>query len=55
MTCGREEVGNPLMDGVLYPAGGAPEFPFEDLLLVLLINMEREISLADRAAENIHQ
>ena len=55
MTCRREEIGDTLMDGIFCPAGNTPEFPFEDLLLILLINMEREISLADRAAENIHQ
>jgi hypothetical protein len=55
MTCRREEIGDPFMDGILYLAGGAPESAFEDLLLILRINMKREISLADRAAENVHK
>jgi hypothetical protein len=55
MTCGREEIGNPLVDGILHPAGRAADYPLENLLLVLLVNMDREISLADRTAENIHK
>jgi hypothetical protein len=43
------------MDGILHPAGSAAQFPLEYLLLILLINMKGEISLADRAAENIHK
>ena len=43
------------MDGILYPASSTAEFPLKNLLLSLLINMEREISLADRTAENIHK
>jgi hypothetical protein len=54
MTCGGEKIGNSLMDGILHPAGSTAQFPLENLLLVLLVNMERENSLADRAAENIH-
>jgi hypothetical protein len=55
MPCGGEEVGNPLVDGIVHPAGSTAEFPFEDLLLILLVDMEREIPLADGTAENIHQ
>jgi hypothetical protein len=55
LACGGEEIGDPLKNGILHLAGSAAEFPFEDLLLVLLVDMEREISLTDRAAENIHQ
>jgi hypothetical protein len=55
MTCGGEEIGNPLMDGIFHLAGSAPEFPFENLLLTLLVNMEREVSFADRTAENVHK
>jgi len=55
MTCRWEKIGNPLGDGILHPAGGATEFSFEDLLLRLIVNLEREIALADRAAENSHQ
>jgi len=31
------------------------ESPFKNLFLVLLVNLEREISFADRTAENIHK
>jgi hypothetical protein len=55
MACGREEIGNALVDGILNPAGSAADYPLENLLLVLLVNMEREISLTDRTAENIHK
>jgi len=55
LTCRGKEIGNPLMDGILHPAGSAAEFALENLLLVLLVDMEREITLADRAAENIHK
>jgi hypothetical protein len=55
MACEREEIGNPIVDGILHPAGSTAEYPLENLLLVLLANMEREISLADRTAENIHK
>jgi hypothetical protein len=55
MACGGEEIGDPLMDRILYPAGCTAKFPLEDLLLVLLINMESEVSFADRTAENIHK
>jgi len=54
LTCRRKKIRNPLMDGILHPAGCAAEFSLENLLLILLIDMEREIPLADRAAENIH-
>jgi hypothetical protein len=55
LTCRGKEIGNPLMDGIFHAACSTAEFSLKDLLLVLLVNMEREISLADRAAENIHQ
>jgi hypothetical protein len=55
MACGREEIGNPLVNGILHPAGSAADYPLENLLLVLLVNMECEISLAYRTAENIHK
>jgi hypothetical protein len=43
------------VDGISRLAGSAAEFSFENLLLVLRIDMEREIPLADRTAKNIHQ
>jgi hypothetical protein len=43
------------MDGIFCPAGSAAKFSFEDLLLVLLIDMECEVSFADGTAENIHK
>jgi len=43
------------MDGIIHAARGAVKVPFKDLFLILLIHPEREISLTDRAAENIHQ
>jgi hypothetical protein len=55
MSCGREEIGDPLVDGVPDAAGRTAQFPFKNLLLVLLVDVERQISLADRTAENIHQ
>jgi hypothetical protein len=55
MACRREEIGNPFMDGIIHAAGRAVEFSFEDLLLVLVVNREGKISLADWTAENIHQ
>jgi len=55
MACGGKEVRYPFMDGVIHPAGGTAEGAFENLLLVLLVNMEGQISLADGAAEDIHQ
>jgi hypothetical protein len=55
MTCRRKEIGDPLVDRVLYAAGRTAQFPFENLLFVLDIDVERQISLADRTAENIHQ
>jgi hypothetical protein len=55
MTCGRKEIGDPFVDGVLHTAGCTAQFTFKNLLLVLLIDVERQISLADRTAENIHQ
>jgi len=50
-----EKVGDPVVDWILYPAGRAAEFPFKNLLVVLLVNMDREIALADRAADNIQK
>jgi hypothetical protein len=55
MTCGWKEIRDPLMDGVLDAAGSTAQFPFKNLLFVLLVDMECQISLADRTAENIHQ
>jgi len=55
MVCRGEKIGNPLVDEILHPAGSATEFSLENLLLVLRISMERELSLADRTAQNIHQ
>jgi hypothetical protein len=55
MACRWEEIGNPLVDGIHHAAGSAEEFSLKNFLLVFLVNMEREISLTDRAAENIHQ
>jgi hypothetical protein len=55
MACGREKIGNALVNGILHPAGSTADYPFENLLFVLRINVEREISLADRTAENIHK
>jgi hypothetical protein len=55
MVCRGEKIGNPLVDGILYPAGSATEFSLENLLLVLCISMQCELSLADRTAQNIHQ
>jgi len=43
------------MNGIFHPAGGTAESPLKDLLLVLLVNVKREIPLADRTAENIHE
>jgi hypothetical protein len=55
MTCGRKEIGDPLVDRVLNAAGCTAQFPFKNLLLVLIIDVECQISFADRTAENIHQ
>jgi hypothetical protein len=55
LTCRREEIGNPLVDGVPLLAGSAMEFSLKNLLLVLLDHVEQEISFADRTAENIHE
>jgi hypothetical protein len=55
MACGGEEIRNSLVDGILCLAGSTADFPLENLLLVLLVNMERKFSLADRTAENIHK
>jgi hypothetical protein len=55
LPCGREKVGNPFMDGIPRPAGIAAEFSLEDLLLILLVDDKRQISLAHRAAEDIHE
>jgi hypothetical protein len=55
MARGRKEIRDSLVDRILDPAGSAPEFSFKDLLLVLLVHLERQISFADRAAENIHK
>jgi hypothetical protein len=55
LPCGREKVGNPFMDGISRPTGSAAEFSLEDLLLVLFVDDKRQISLADRAAEDIHK
>jgi hypothetical protein len=50
-----KEIGNSVMDWILHSAGCAMESPFKNLFLVLLVNLEREISFADRTAENIHK
>jgi hypothetical protein len=55
LACGWEKIGDPLMDRIPHMTGSAAEFPLENLLFVLLVHMEREISLADRTAENIHK
>ncbi len=43
------------MDRILHPAGSAVEFSLENLLFVFFVDMECEISFADRAAKNIHE
>jgi hypothetical protein len=55
VTCGGKEIGDPIVDGVLDTAGRTAQFPFKNLLLVLLFDVECQISLAKRTAENIHQ
>lgn len=52
VCCPGEEIGNPFLDGVLDAACCTVQTSFQDFCFVLLINMELEIALADRAAEN---
>lgn len=43
------------MDGILYTAGLAEQIAFEDFLVVLIPNLEREIPFANGAAEVVHE
>jgi len=43
------------MDGIIYPAGLTEQITFENFLVILFSNLEREISFAYRAAEDVHE
>ena len=55
MPCGRKEVGDTLMNGVIRAACRTVEIAFKDLLSVFLFNAEGKVTFADRAAEDIHE
>jgi hypothetical protein len=43
------------MNRIICFAGGTSKFSFKNLLLILFSDCKDKISLADRAAENIHE
>jgi hypothetical protein len=52
VCCPGEEIGNPILYGVLDAAGCTVQTSFQDFCFILLVYTELEIALADRAAEN---
>lgn len=55
MICGWQEIGDPIPDRIIHPAGSTAEFSFQYLLVILRDYLKSEISLADGAADNVHE
>lgn len=43
------------MDGIIYTTGLAEQITFENFLVILFPNLEREIPFTYRAAEDVHE
>jgi hypothetical protein len=50
-----EQIRDALVNGIVHLAGSTVEIPLEDFFLVFGLDPEDKVTLADRAAEDIHE
>jgi hypothetical protein len=51
----RKEIRDTLMNGIINLAYRAAQLTLDNFLFILLLNVKRKISLADRTTEDVHE